>query len=71
MYKHYYINRNEQSNGDHEVHHTDCYWLPDVENRSYLGYFSSSHEAVRDAVYKFPGWKVNGCYYCCPESHTS
>ncbi len=35
----YYVNKNAQSNGDHEVHKSDCAWLPEVENRKYLGWF--------------------------------
>lgn len=71
MYKHYYINHNEQANGDHEVHHSECRWLPAIDNRTYLGYFSSSSQAINTARQKFPGWRINGCYFCCPESHTS
>ena len=29
----YYVNKNAQSDGTHEVHNSDCEWLPDVENR--------------------------------------
>jgi len=29
---HYYVNKNEQSNGDHEVHTGNCIYLPSVEN---------------------------------------
>lgn len=71
MYSHYYINHNEQTNGDYEVHKESCSWLPSIDNRTYLGYFSSSIDAVLSARQKFPGWKVNGCYFCSPESHTS
>ena len=71
MYKHHYINHNQQTNGDHEVHDSECSYLPDVSNRTYLGYLSSSHEAINIAKIKFPSWSINGCYWCCPESHTS
>jgi len=37
----YYVNKNAQTNGDHEVHTETCTWLPDVENRLYLGNFTS------------------------------
>ena len=33
----YYVNKNAQQNGDHEVHTTGCQWLPKSENRIYLG----------------------------------
>lgn len=65
----FYVNKNAQPNGDHEVHRYDCSWLPDMENRIYLGDFSTSQAAVREARRYYT--KVNGCYYCCPESHTS
>lgn len=64
----YYVHKLAQSNGDHEVHRADCAWLPDVENRIYLGEFTSSQAAVREArKYYYP---VDGCYFCCPESHS-
>lgn len=65
----FYVNKNAQLNGDHEVHRITCNWLPDVENRIYLGDFETSQEAVRKAREYYT--HVNGCYYCCPESHTS
>lgn len=65
----FYVNKNAQSNGDHEVHQSTCSWLPDAENRLYLGDFSTSQEAVRVAKKYYD--RVNGCYYCCPETHTS
>ncbi len=65
----FYVNKNAQSNGDHEVHRLTCSWLPEQENRKYLGNFNTSEEAVAEAK-KFYS-QVNGCYYCCPETHTS
>jgi hypothetical protein len=41
MYK-YYVNKNAQSNGDHEVHKESCSYLPNLENRIYLGVFSKA-----------------------------
>ena len=37
--KHYYVNKNPQIRGEHEVHSSDCIYLPTLENRQYLGYF--------------------------------
>lgn len=65
----YYVNKNAQSNGDHEVHEANCSWLPTAENRLDLGDFTSSHQAVKEAKRYYP--QSNGCAYCCPESHTS
>jgi len=66
---HYYVNKNAQSNGDHEVHKEICDYLPNSENQIYLGYFSNCGEAVKKAGEYFD--QVNGCYYCSYECHTS
>lgn len=34
---HYYVNKQQQPNGDHEVHIRSCYCLPTVENQLVLG----------------------------------
>ena len=65
----YYVNDNPQSNGDHEVHTTGCSWLPNPENRTSLGSFTSCHMAVVKAR-QFHS-KVNGCYYCSKACHTT
>ncbi len=63
----FYVNKNAQPTGEHEVHRSDCNWLPDVENRIYLGNFSTSAEAIREAKLYYTN--VDGCVHCCPESH--
>jgi hypothetical protein len=45
----YYVNKNAQTNGDHEVHKSDCTRLPDLNNRQYLGDYSNCTEAVKKA----------------------
>ncbi|MFD2568572.1 hypothetical protein [Pseudotenacibaculum haliotis] len=65
----YYVNKNAQSNGDHEVHRYDCSYLPYPENRIYLGDFSSCHGAVQAARKYYS--QVNGCYHCSEACHTS
>jgi hypothetical protein len=65
----FYVNDNAQVNGDHEVHKSECNYLPVLQNRSYLGIFSSCHGAVEEAKKKYNS--VNGCYYCCYACHTS
>mgnify|MGYP006900621701 FL=1 len=64
----FYVNKNAQSTGEHEVHRATCSRLPDVENRLYLGDFATSQQAVREArkYYTY----VDGCACCCSESHT-
>ena len=64
----YYVNKQEQDNGDHEVHTSDCSWLPNAENRIYLGEFISCHGAVEKAKEYFP--QSNGCKHCSSECHT-
>jgi hypothetical protein len=64
----HYVNKNAQGNGDHEVHKTGCSWLPQVENRTYLGDFYSCSPAVTEAKRYYA--QVNGCYYCCNPCHT-
>ncbi len=65
----YYVNKNRQSNGDHEVHRLGCSFMPAEANREYLGDFSSCTDAVREAKRTYP--QSNGCYYCSNECHKS
>lgn len=64
----YYVNTTAQSNGDHEVHRADCSWMPENQNRLYLGEFLSCREAVWKAKQYFS--QSNGCYHCSRECHT-
>ncbi|MGB3465586.1 MAG: hypothetical protein WBA74_09960 [Cyclobacteriaceae bacterium] len=64
----YYVNKNAQSNGDHEVHQSGCTFLPQIANRIYLGAYLSCREAVIEAVKHYD--QVNGCYYCSYDCHT-
>ena len=65
----YYVNKNAQDNGDHEVHKSGCDWMPDPQNRLYLGDFPNCQGAVKEAKKTYP--QSNGCYYCSNECHTS
>lgn len=65
----YYVNKNAQANGDHEVHKDGCSWMPEPQNREYLGDFPSCHGAVIEAKKKYP--RANGCFHCSRECHTS
>jgi hypothetical protein len=67
--KKYYVNKQEQSNGDHEVHDENCSYLPAAANRIYLGEFYTCHGAVVEAKKHY--FKANGCYYCSKDCHTS
>jgi hypothetical protein len=63
----YYVNKNAQSNGTHEVHKASCTFLPATIYRKHLGYFKNCYEAVKEAKKTYP-YSADGCHYCCPES---
>jgi len=63
----YYVNKNAQPTGEHEVHKDSCRYLPDTNNRIGLGYFSNCSDALRKAKEYYS--KVDGCYYCCLSCH--
>lgn len=65
----YYVNKNAQSNGDHEVHQMECPTPADEENRLYLGTFDSCHAAVSEAKKHYS--QSNGCKNCSLDCHTS
>jgi len=64
----YCVNKNAQSNGDHEVHKSGCSFYPAPENRISLG----EHLVCSTAVSKARDYydQVNGCYYCANPCHT-
>lgn len=64
----YYINKNAQSNGEHEVHTASCSCLESIENKEDLGAFFSCQSAVQEAERR--GYQANGCQTCCPSCHT-
>ena len=64
----YYVNKNPQTNGDHEVHTASCNRIPKVENRIYLGDFSNCEKAVKKAKEHYK--KSNGCFYCSRDCNT-
>jgi len=67
------INKKPQANGDHEVHNasTGCSYMPLPENQIDLGTHSTCHGAVAQAKRQWPDSRINGCYYCCNECHTT
>jgi hypothetical protein len=64
----YYVNKNAQPTGEHEVHTISCRYKPLSENCIYLGEFSNCHDALREARRYYDN--VDGCYYCCNQCHT-
>lgn len=66
----YYVNKNAQPNGDHEVHRADfCPTPAEERNRLYLGDFNSCHGAVAKAKETYR--TANGCKNCSLECHTT
>ena len=65
----YYVNKDAQKNGDHEVHTSTCSFVPSVSNRLYLGTFDNCRDAVKEAKKTYSN--VDGCYYCSKDCHKS
>lgn len=63
----YYVNKNPQPSGEHEVHKATCKFLPDRNNCICLGYFERAYDALIKAKQYYNN--VDGCYYCSPEIH--
>jgi hypothetical protein len=72
MYR-FVINTNAQPNGDHEVHNatTGCSYMPHTQNQVDLGYHPNCQAAVAEAKRRWPTSRINGCYWCAPNCHTS
>lgn len=66
----YCVNKDAQSNGDHEVHDVTAnkWCLPALRNRQDLGYHGSCSSAVQAAKAYFI--QVNGCRWCASPCHT-
>lgn len=67
--KKYYVNKRAQSNGDHEVHQEDCKYLPNIDNRLYLGQYTACDPAVKEAKKSYT--QSNGCKTCSLPCHTT
>lgn len=65
--EYYYVNKNAQPTGEHEVHTKTCKFLPDINNRIDLGFFATCLDAIREAKKHYSN--VDGCYYCSPKCH--
>lgn len=63
----YYVNKNAQSTGEHEVHTESCSHQPYPYNREYLGEFSSCHSAIQKARQFYSN--VDGCKHCSEPCH--
>lgn len=66
----YCVNKNGQSNGDHEVHNlATCTVLPNSDNRLALGEHVTCRTAVTKAKEIYS--QSNGCATCSPSCHTT
>lgn len=67
------LNKTQQANGDHEVHDLTggCQYMPAPYNQINLGQHQSCISAVALAKQQFPQSRINGCYYCCNNCHTT
>jgi hypothetical protein len=64
----FYVNRNAQITGEHEVHQKDaCPYPPDLANRVGVGWHASCHGAILAATSIYSS--VDGCYWCCNTCH--
>lgn len=63
------MNRNSQSNGQHEVHNLTegCVHMPKLPNQVKLGNYETSKLAIAKAQSDWPIYKVSACQYCCQE----
>ena len=62
----YYVNRNAQPGGEHEVHKEGCVFMP--KNPIFLGLFDNCWDALERAKDFFDD--VDGGKFCCEECHT-
>lgn len=65
--EYYYLNKNTQPTGEHEIHKASCKFLPHMSNCIRLGYFYRAYDALIAAKKYYNN--VDGCYYCSPEIH--
>ncbi|MGV0757590.1 hypothetical protein ACTS95_10445 [Empedobacter brevis] len=65
----FYVNNNAQPNGDHEVHRSNCIYVPYILSKKDLGNHDGCHNAVTEAKKTYK--QSNGCATCCPACHTS
>ncbi|WP_421918863.1 hypothetical protein [Marinifilum sp.] len=61
----YYVNKNQQPNGDHEVHKEGCSWMP--FDKIDLGIHSGCASAVAAAKNYYS--TADGCAHCCEACH--
>lgn len=61
----YFVNKQPNQDGAHEVHCEGCSNLPDMEDRIFLGKFLNCNDAVLIAQRIFD--RASCCAHCAPE----
>jgi len=64
----YYVSKQAKPNGNHEIHTSDCQYLPDEKNRKYLGCYNFCRDALKEAEKYYKN--VNGCIECSALCHS-
>jgi hypothetical protein len=62
----YYLRIKPQLLGTNTLHKEGCPFLPDIENRIYLGKYGSSTDALKEAKRYFS--KASCCLFCAKEA---
>lgn len=70
MAEFYYFNDVPDDKGNHEVHTKECAYLPNVLNRTYIGYENSCSDAIKRAKQEYPSKSFDGCFFCSRPCHT-
>lgn len=65
----YYFHKNKDSKGNHEVHTSNCSYLPTNENREYIGSYNNCSDAINAAKHSHPQKSFDGCYWCSRTCH--
>ena len=63
----YYVNKNAQPTGEHEIHREGCPYMVLINETIYLGEYASCIDALRAAQRIYSN--VDGCFYCCRGCH--
>lgn len=63
----YFVNKKPQAGGEHEIHREGCTYMPEENNKMFLGSFSNCYEAVEEAKKFYIS--VDGCFYCSNACH--
>lgn len=66
----YVFNKSKNDGKFHEVHTTDCKWIPALYNRYDLGWHSNCLSAIQRAKAVTGDNDFDGCKHCCPNCHT-